>query len=149
VDRVFGEMGIPKDSAAGRRRFEEGMEERRADERSEQWKTIRRGWCLGEAQFRKELLEQVHEAAGANHYGEEIGQSAEQTALRIIAEGLAKLGWEEADLGRRRKGDPVKVRIARRLRRETTVSKRWIAQKLEMGSVSNVTFCLKARGTGR
>lgn len=82
VDRVFGEMGIPKDSAAGRRRFEERMEERRAEERTEQWKTIRRGWCLGEAQFRKELLEQVHEAAGANHYGEEIGQSAEQKALR-------------------------------------------------------------------
>ena len=149
VDRVFGEMGIPKDSAAGRRRFEERMEERRAEERTEQWKTIRRGWCLGEAQFRKELLEQVHEAAGANHYGEEIGQSAEQKALRIIATELAKLGWEESDLGRLRKGAPGKVRIARRLRRETTVSKRWIAHQLAMGSVSNVTFCLKASGKGR
>jgi hypothetical protein len=142
VDRVFGEMGIPMDSAAGRRRFEEGMEERRADERSEQWKTVRRGWCLGEAQFREELLERVHEMGGAHHYGEEIGQSAEQKSRRIIAEELAKLGWEEADLGRRRKGDVRKVRIARRLRRETTVSKRWIAEQLSMGSVSNVTICL-------
>ena len=146
VDRVFGEMGIPKDSTAGGRRFEEMMEERRGQEQSEQWKPIRRGCCLGAEQFRKELLEQVHERAGAHHYGEEIGQSAQEKARRIIAEELAKLGWEEADLGRRRKGDAGKVRIARRLRRDTTVSKRWIAQHLAMGSVSNVTFCLRASG---
>jgi hypothetical protein len=35
-------------------------------------------------------------------------------------------------------------KIARRLRRESTVSKRWIAEQLAMGSVSNVTFCLTA-----
>ncbi len=146
VARVFGEMGIPKDSTAGRRRFEEVMEERRGEEQSEQWKPLRRGWCLGEEQFRKELLEQVHEMAGAHHYGEEIGQSTEEKACRIIAEELAKLSWAEVHLSERRKGDAGKVRIARRLRRETTVSKRWIAQQLAMGSVSNVTFCLRARG---
>ena len=141
----MGEMGIPKDSTDGRRRFEEVMEEQRGQEQSEEWQPIRRG-CLGQEQFRKELLEQVHEMAGAHHYGEEIGQSAEEKACRIIAEELVNLGWEEADLGQRRKGDLGKVRIARRLRRETTVSKRWIAQQLSMGSVSNVTFCLRASG---
>ena len=124
------------------------MEERRAEQRSAQWKAVRRGWCLGEEQFRRELLEQVLERAGTHHYGEEIGQSAEEKARRIIAEELAKMDWEEADLGRRRKGDAGKVRIARRLRRETTVSKRWIANQLSMGTVSNVTFCLK-RGRKR
>ena len=146
VDRVLGETGILKDSTAGRRRFEEVMEERRAEPRSAQWKAVRRGWCLGEEQFRRELLEQVHEKAGTHHYGEEIGQSAEEKARRIIAEELAKMDWEVADLGRRRKGDEGKVRIARRLRRETTVSKRWIANQLSMGTVSNVTFCLKRGG---
>jgi REP element-mobilizing transposase RayT len=147
VDRVLGEMGIPKDSVAGRRRFEEAMEERRAAERSEQWKPVRQGWCLGEEPFRKELLEQVHKMAGAHHYGEEISQSAEEKARRIIAEELTKLGWKETDLGQRRKGDVGKAKIARRLRRETTVGKRWIAQHLAMGSVSNVTFCLRAGGS--
>ncbi len=145
VDRVFGDMGIPKDSPAGRRRFEEAMEDRRAEEQSEQWKPIRRGWCLGNEPFRKELLEQVHEMAGAHHYGEEIGQSAEEKARRIIAGELAKLGCDESELAQRRKGDVGKVKIARRLRRETTVSKRWIAEQLAMGSVSNVTFCLAAK----
>ena len=39
------------------------------------------------------------------HYGEEIEQSAEQKARRIIAEELAKMGCKESDLGRRRKGE--------------------------------------------
>ena len=52
----------------------------------------------------------------------------------------------ETDLATWRKGETGKVRIARRLRRETTVSKRWIAAALAMGSVSNVTFCLNTRG---
>ena len=67
----------------------------------------------------------------------------EEKARRIIADELAKMNWEEADFGRRRKGDVGKVSIARRLRQETTVSKRWIAKQLLMGSVSNMTFCLK------
>jgi hypothetical protein len=39
---------------------------------------------FGDEQFRKELLEQVHHRAGAHHYGEEIGESAEEKARRII-----------------------------------------------------------------
>jgi hypothetical protein len=48
----------------------------------------------------------------------------------------------------RRRGEAGKVRIARRLRRETTVSKRWIAERLAMGSVSNLTYCLRAVDKG-
>ena len=71
VDRVFGEMGIPKDSAAGRKRFERVMEERRQDS-PEDYGRIRRGWCWGDEAFRKELLAQVEERRGASHYGEEL-----------------------------------------------------------------------------
>ena len=143
VDRLFGEMGIPKDSPVGRRRFEEVMEQRRTAEQAEQWKRIRRGWCLGDEQFRKELLEQVYVRAGDHHYGEEIAESAEAKGQRIITEELKRLGWTETDLLSRRKGDSGKARMAQRLRRETTVTKRWIAERLTMGSVSNVTFCLR------
>ena len=144
VDRLFGELGIPTDSPAGRRRFEEMLEQRRTEELADEWKPIRRGWCLGDEQFRKELLEQVHARAGDQHYGEEIRESVEEKAQRVIAEELKRLRWAESDLAGRRKGDTGKARIARRLRRETTVSKRWIAERLAMGSVSNVTLCLRA-----
>ena len=47
VERLFGEMGIPKDSTAGRQRFERAMEERRNQAMEKEFKGIRRGWCLG------------------------------------------------------------------------------------------------------
>jgi hypothetical protein len=54
---------------------------------------------------------------------------------------LKRLGWDEPELPGRRKGDPQKVKLAGRLRPETTLSLKWIAERLPMGSrtcVSNL-----------
>ena len=59
---------------------------------------------------------------------------------------MQRLGWSEADLANRRKGDAGKVAIARRLRRESTMTLRWIAQRLGMGSASMVSHCLRREG---
>jgi hypothetical protein len=136
VDRLLGETGIAKDSPAGRRRFEEVMEERKRQEtnqQSKEWKTIRRGWCFGEEAFREELLEQAATKRGKQHYGEAVRESAEHAAERLIREMLAAAKVAPSELQRRRKGDALKVRVASRLRRETTMTWRWIANRLEMG----------------
>src|SRR5436189_2516533 len=44
VDRLLGEHGIPRDSTAGRKEFEQQMELRRASEMEADYKAIRRGW---------------------------------------------------------------------------------------------------------
>jgi len=134
VDRLLGEMRIPKDSPAGRREFERMMEERRLQEDAGQWGKVRRGWCFGDDAFRKELLGQVQEKMGASHYGGERQEAAEEKARRLVREELKGLGWTNQELERRRKGDREKVRIARRLRRETTVTLKWIAACLVMGT---------------
>src|SRR5579862_5488229 len=139
VDRLFGEMRIPKDSKAGRQEFERVMESRRVSEQDEQWKAVRRGWCLGDKAFRKELLAQMSERAGGSHYGEELRESAQEKAQRIVAEEMKRLGWSEADLELTRKGDRRKVKIARRLRQETTMTLKWIAERLKMGTWTHVT----------
>jgi hypothetical protein len=41
-------------------------------------------------------------------------------------------------LALRRKGDPVKIALAGRLRRETTMPLKWICARLEMGSWKSV-----------
>jgi putative transposase len=139
VARLLGEMGIPKDSAAGRKLFERWMELRRWEDQPEEWKRVRRGWCLGDEAFRKELLGQMAERAGASHYGEEVQESAEEKAQGIVARELKRLGWNEADLEQHRKGDRRKVKIARRLRQETTMTLKWIAARLKMGTWTHVT----------
>jgi hypothetical protein len=52
------------------------------------------------------------------------------------------MGWAEDALLARRKGHGAKVRLARRLRQETTMSLKWIAQRLHMGSWTYVSNLL-------
>ena len=134
VDRLLGEMGIPQDSTAGRRQFERKMEQRRSAETSGQWKGLERGWCLGGETFRQELLAQAEGKAGPNHYAGRRQESSEAKARRIVAEELRRMGWRPGEMGKRLKADPDKVRIARRLRGETTMTLKWIAERLRMGS---------------
>ena len=49
----------------------------------------------------------------------------------------------------RRKGDKVKVRIAARLRAETTMTLGWIASRLRMGTPAHVAHLLYWRGRER
>jgi putative transposase len=145
VDRLLGEHGIPKDSAAGRRHFAAAMEARRAGEQDQAFKAVRRGWCLGDKAFRKELLAQMKERPGPGNYGEERFESDEARALDLLEVELKRRRWTQRDLQSRRKGDKDKVVIAARLRRETTMSLKWLAARLVMGSWTNVANLLAAR----
>ena len=145
VDRLLGAWGISKDSPAGRQRFERALEERRGAEEGEEFKPIRRGWCLGEEKFWEELLTQMSERIGAEHYGEERAETAEAMAELIIAEELKRGRWQEADLKTRSKGDPVKVALAARLRAETTMTVGWIAERLAMGTSGYLNHLLYRR----
>jgi len=143
--RLFGEMGIPKDSAAGRRQFERMTEQRRGLDDPQTLKDLRRGWCLGEETFRTELLEQIGRRMGVEHYGEERRETDQLKAERIVAEALRRAGWKESELARRPKGDKIKTALAQRLREETTMSLKWIATRLQMGSWTYVSNLLAAQ----
>ncbi len=143
VDRLLGEKGIPKDSAAGRREFARQMEERRGQEDASEAGAIRRGWCLASEAFRQDLLAAAAAQAGSNHYGSDRFQSSQERAKGMIAQELKRLGWTESELTTRRKGDRNKVKLARRLREETTMSLAWIAEQLRMGSWSYVSNLLR------
>jgi hypothetical protein len=102
---------------------------------------------LGSEELRQELLVQVSELAGPEHRGEEVRQSAQQKAERIVQEELGKLGWGMPDLAGRPKGDARKVRIAERLRRETTMTLAWIGERLSMGAPGHVSCLLYRKAT--
>jgi REP element-mobilizing transposase RayT len=149
LDRVLGEWGIHEDDGAGRRQFQAGMEARRRQEMNQEsgeWKSLRRGWCWGPKDFREELLERIGDQKGSQHYGEELRESDEQKARRLIGEMLDKAGWTEKDLERRPKGDGKKAKMAARLRSETTMTWRWIAERLAMGHWRTAANAVRAGG---
>lgn len=113
----------------------------------------RRNWCLESEEFRNELLAAASERVGANHHGSESDrrETAEETARRIVSEGLSLMGWDSAALQslpkghkdkvwlvraleQKPKGDPENTKIALRLRRETTMTLAWVAEQLLMGT---------------
>jgi len=143
VDRILGEMRIPKDSAAGRREFERQMEERRRLDQGQGMKQLQRGWYLGDEEFRRELLAQMDGKMGRHHGGAERRESAEKRAQKILQEELRRRGWDHNELKKRRKADPGKVEVAGRLRKETTMNWQWIAAALVMGAADYAAACVR------
>jgi hypothetical protein len=70
-------------------------------------------------------------------------------AERRVIEGLKRIGWSEADLKARRKGEPKKVELAWQLRSQTTMPLAWIAERLQMGSRGHLAWLLQQRGQSR
>ncbi len=149
VGRLLGEWGIPEDTPSSRQLFEQGQETRRAQEQDDEFDPIQHDWCLGSEEFRNNLIEEMGKEFGAHHYGREVQESAEANANRIVEVELRNLGWTEKDVVEKRKGDEHKVWIARRLRSETTMTLKWIADRLDMGAstyLSHLLYWQKRRG---
>lgn len=141
VERALWEMGIPRDTKAGRRQFEKLMEMARHRDNSEADAELEQGWCLGDPEFRKELLQQIESRRGPSHGGRELKESAVEAAEKLVQEILQQLGWNEEDLKSRPKGDSAKVEAAHVVNVKTTMSIEWIAKRLHMGtrgSLSNL-----------
>ena len=77
--------------------------------------------------------------------GERVSERRETDASpaeRMVREALAKARWREIDLATQPKGHRLKVRIAQQLRRQTPMSRQWIADWLRMGSASYISNLL-------
>src|ERR1035441_5578209 len=111
------------------------MERRRLEAIDEEApKSRRRGWHLGSEQFKEQMLELMEGKFGESHSGELHRETAEQRADRIVAEELARRGWQESELATRRRSDPGKLASAARLRSETTLPIKWIAARVQSGT---------------
>ena len=81
------------------------------------------------------------DAADRVRFLETLGEACAKTVWQVQAE-LRRLRWSAASLAQRRKGDPDKVQVARRLRTETTMTLSWIAERLQMGTKTHVAHLL-------
>ncbi len=145
VDRLPGEHGLQQDAPATRQELERGTEALRLEPGDEEMlKALRRGGCLGSHELKQQPFEALDGQVGQHHFGEMRLEVAQAKAERIISEDLGGLGWPETDLAWRRKRDPGKVRIVRRLRKETTLSVKAMAARLHVGTPGSASVRLLA-----
>lgn len=97
---------------------------------------LRRGLCLGSAEFRERMLELLEPGLGAHHSGEQRLESAVAKGECIMKAELERRGWTPEDLAHRRKSDPEKLAIAARLRKETTLSLKEMAGRARLGAAN-------------
>jgi REP element-mobilizing transposase RayT len=74
-----------------------------------------------------------------------VPETQETKALRRMREQMGRLAWEAGALRQAGKGDERQVRLAARIRKDTTMSLKWIAQHLEMGRWTHVSTLLGAK----
>ena len=87
----------------------------------------------------KHLLDRLEGKLGEGHRATERVETERQKAERIVAQELERRKITGKDLRLLRKGDAIKVEVAQRLRKETTVSLKWIAARLEMGTWTHLS----------
>ena len=80
---------------------------------------------------------------GSSHFGEVVQEAVEARAERLLKTELKRMGWPEAELKERRKGDAKKVSLAQELRLRTTMPLSWIAARLCMGTRGYLAWLLQ------
>jgi REP element-mobilizing transposase RayT len=144
TDRLMGEHGAGRDDRRSRLEFSRRMEaeRREVNQASESHELMRRGWRLGGEAFLARLLDRLEGKLTENHLARERTDAIEMKVERIIRARLAEIGWSENDLRERAKCAPEKIDIAHQLRAETTLSLKKVAERLSMGTWTNVSSLL-------
>ncbi|MGD0813722.1 MAG: transposase [Verrucomicrobiota bacterium] len=124
------------------RTLEIGLEEGRA-ELEEQWKALRRGWYVGGDGFAAKLRDKIERLVRGcrreSHSGGAKREHGEEAAEQLLRKGLALLGLTKADLAQLSKLAMEKAALAGWLRQRTTVSLRWVSERLGMGHYTNAS----------
>ena len=108
-----------------------------------EWKELRRGWYVGGESFLEKLEERIAGVMTGRRRESFSGAAKtrhdEAGAEEALEQGMKVLGLKEKDLKTFRPGAREKVALGWWLRRETTVSLRWVSERLEMGHYSRVS----------
>jgi len=142
IDRVLGEHGLQADSARNRREFSRRMAQMCPVDLAGEHEGLRWGWKMGGEDFADWLSDKLGRGGREGEGARERRELDEVLAERLVESALREAGWSKQELRRRRKGDPIKVAIARRLRVNTPMTRKWIAVRLHMGTASYLSSLL-------
>ncbi|MCP5536642.1 MAG: transposase [Akkermansiaceae bacterium] len=150
VDKVLESYSF-KDNTAGRESYGKYMDARGEEVQGAEpgigYEELRRGWCLGDGGFRQRMLDKAEsvlkDKKRESLMGAAVREHGEAEAVKLLDEGMEKLGLEPEQLEGMLKLSPEKQALAAWLATQTLVGTEWIAGMLHMGHRSNVSAAKK------
>ncbi len=155
TDRVLRSLGFGPKEVKGYEAYIEGRvlelgSKAGRKELDEEWKALRRGWYVGGKGFVEKLQEHLEKGMSGrrreSHSGEAKAAHDEAAAERELRQAFRILGLDEKTLEQLANGAIEKVALAWWLRQRTTVSLRWVSERLRMGHYTRVTQAIRRAG---
>lgn len=129
------------DTPAGMRNYAshlEWSEEADISKRDELARRFCQGWAVAGSDYKKELKKLVMEDLKSPPAGRDFQELKQDAWEQALVKYLARAGKSPDDAAKEPKAAPWKVAAAAHLRRTTTATNTWIAQRLAMGHPSRV-----------
>jgi len=148
TQEVLGSLGFGPKETKGYEAYIEGRVLELASpagrkEADQEWKALRRGWYVGGGGFLSRLegcLDEVMEGRRReSHSGEAKATHDQAAAEGDLKRALVAFGLSEGGLQELPKNAPEKRVLAWWLRQRTTVSLRWLSERLAMGHFTRVS----------
>lgn len=140
---ALGHAGGLSDAPAGRRKYVEylgWLSANAEQQRAMRFERMSRGWVLGTAEFRADLVAEHREAAALLNDGySDAGERREEVLALRLKQLLSAVGKGEKDLRSQPKSAPWKVALAAEMKARTTATNSWLARALHMGSPFRVS----------
>ena len=152
TERVLGSLGFDPKEMKGYEAYIEGRvlelgSKAGRKELDEEWESLRRGWYVGGKGFVEKLQDYLEKGMSGrrreSHSGEAKTAHDEAAAERELQRAFRTLGLDEGAVERLSKGAAEKVVMAWWLRQRTTVSLRWVSERLGMGHYTRVTQAIR------
>jgi len=138
-----GETGSLRTYREKLERFMRFEEDPAAGMRGEFDKQIERGWYIGSEEFRERLDGLLMgRSKNDNYRGNQRREHGPAEAVRLWQEGLKVLGVEEADLLSAKSTRLEKQALAWLMKKNTSVTGKWIAERLQMGHLSTASLAI-------
>lgn len=134
----LGHAGGLADTVAGRQRYLQylgWLTEDEPERKKQLFERMSKGWVIGTRSFKNALKAEHRDLAAAMEQGvhelEDLRDDERTVALTVLLHCLKK---DSADISSDAKGARWKVAIAAEMKRRTTATNPWIAERLNMGS---------------
>ena len=110
-------------------------------EERDDWKKIRRGWCMGSEGFVERMKAKLEELSaepreGDSWSGEAVEEMERERAARALEGGVKRLGYSVRD----KLSVMDRYLLARWARHESRVGVKWLAEQLGVRSVGTMSY---------